>query len=167
MEHMLQVQPETIRRILCGNAKLSRKPGQLMTVLAAAVQSQLAAFNPEALSSIAWAWAALNFYPGQKLLDSLIQAALHQLSAFQPQELADLFWAMASLRHTPGSSGLDQMVSNVLQRSKTFRPNQLISIFWGAACLGHTGGSILAAPTLQAMEAQDEVRHICNCLKPA
>lgn len=156
-----QVQPDLIKSVLCALAKVGKKPRQLLTVLAAAVQRQLAAFNPEALSSIAWAWATLAFYPGQQQLDGLIDAALRQLPAFQPQELADLFWALASLRHTPGSRGLDRMVGSVMQRSKAFRPNQLISIFWGSACLGHTGGSVLAAPTLQAMEAQDEV-----CMSP-
>lgn len=156
-----QVQPDLVKSVLCALAKLGKKPRQLLNVLAAAVQRQLAAFNPEALSSIAWAWATLGFYPGQQLLDGLIDATLRQLSAFQPQELADLFWAMASMRHTPGSRGLDRMVGSVVQRSKAFRPKQLISIFWGSACLGHTGGSVLAAPTLQAIEAQDEV-----CISP-
>ena len=152
-----------MKRLLWAHAKLGRKSVPLLTALSLEIQRQMRAFPPQALASIAWSWASLDFSPGQPALDRLVDVVLLQLASFQPQDLADLVWAFAKLHHTPGSSAMEKVVSNVLERSKTFTARQLITVLWGCACLGHLGAKVLAAPIMDTLESEAEVRHPCCC----
>ncbi len=159
----MQVDFDTVKRLLWAHAKLGRKAVPLLTALSLEAQRQMRALPPQALASIAWSWASVDFSPGQPVLDRLVDVVLLQLVSFQPQDLADLVWAFAKLHHTPGSSALERVVSNVLERSKTFTARQLINVLWGCACLGHLGAKVLAAPIMATLDSETEVGHPCCC----
>lgn len=62
------------------------------------------------VANIVWAFATLEFDPGEHVIAELHHRAMHQICIFSVQELANLLWATASLGHAlPGSHCIEYL----------------------------------------------------------
>ena len=70
-----------------------------MNALAEEATCKLDGFDPQNIANLAWAWATLEYHPGDATMDAFAEEATRKLDGFDPQAIANLAWAWAVLAY--------------------------------------------------------------------
>jgi len=114
--------PRELSNILWAAAKVQQPPAaqqvkQMFKQMA--LDSMLAAANPQDLSMALYAVAALGVQVPELQLQAVLQAAVRQLHAAAPQAAANTIWAVAVLQYRPEEQllqAIEQRCCNLLQQ---------------------------------------------------
>lgn len=74
------------------------------------------------ISNTLWAYATLQWHPGQELMQGAARQATLLMPRFKPQEVANTLWSYATLSCHPGTVLLDTVAAHMTERIQHFRP---------------------------------------------
>jgi nicotinamide riboside kinase len=140
-------------------AKLQLRSGgwrALWDVLAAASHRKLAECGPQALASIAWAFAKVG-HAAPALLDAIAAEAAPRVGEFDPQALANTAWAFAKVGHAAPAL-LDAIAAEAALRMGDFNSQEFSNLAWAFATAGHKAPALLDAIAAEAAPRVGEFR---------
>eukprot|EP00913_Durusdinium_trenchii_P001408 g1303.t1 len=129
-----------------GTAALSEDPG--FRKLLQRTSELVTTFRSQALATVLWSLARVEYDPGEAFLRSVIDASLPQLQQSKPQELTG-----ARLNFHPGEAFLDAVIARSLKMVESFVLVDIANLLWAFAKLNVSRGEVLR-PLLQQAEAQ-------------
>jgi len=128
--------------------------GPWQTVWAAlpqAVHRQLGGFDPQGLSSTAWAFASVG-HTSPELFNGISREVLGQrLGDFNEQELSNTAWAFAKAAH-PSPELFDAISDEAVhRRCRGFKPHELSNTLWAFAKAGHGSAALFDVVSAKAL----------------
>lgn len=125
-----------------GFRKLLSRTSELMTT-----------FRSQALATVLWSLAKVEYDPGEPFLRSVIDASLPQLKQSKPQEMVNSLWACARFGYQPGDAFLEALVDTSSSTMDDFEPMDVANLLWSFARLGfHPGNHFLDAVVARSLE---------------
>ncbi|KAG2491140.1 hypothetical protein HYH03_010582 [Edaphochlamys debaryana] len=134
-------------------AKLELPDRELLPALAAAVEPQLRALQPQGLSTLLWAFAAQGHQPPPKWMDSYLAAAAATLPGWGDRDLATLLWALARLHYKAAPAKLQLLLDHAESQLGGFSGRSLSNgVYALALSQQHPGEAWLRAAQARAAE---------------
>ena len=85
------------------------------------------------IANIMWAYAKLEFDPGQSLCAAAAHRLLRVVHRATPQNLANLLWAYAKLAQSPGDECMQALTSRLQQQAQNADPQVVANTLWACA----------------------------------
>jgi len=108
-------------------------------------------FRSQALSTVLWSLARVDYSPGDEFLTSVIEASMPQLQHAKPQELVNSLWACARFQYQPGPAYLKAVARAAETHLEHFSSRDVANFLWACARLEfHPGDDFLEAAVSRA-----------------
>lgn len=117
-----------------GTAALSEDPG--FRKLLSRTSELVTTFRSQALATVLWSLARVEYDPGEAFLRSVIDASLPQLKQSKPQDMVNSLWACARFGYQPGEAFLEALVDTCANTLDDFEPMDVANLLWSFARLG-------------------------------
>jgi len=113
--------------------------------------------KPQTLSNLLYAFAAMDFHPGNAFLTAISLAIQRQVHMFKPQELASSLWGLAKLRHHPGPQLVSIALTETCRQVDKFKLQDLVAALHALAVLGSTVDGAVAESATRLVNARASV----------
>ncbi|CAK9064063.1 unnamed protein product [Durusdinium trenchii] len=134
-----------------GTAALSEDPG--FRKLLQRTSELVTTFRSQALATVLWSLARVEYDPGEAFLRSVIDASLPQLQQSKPQDLVNSLWACARFGYQPGPKFLEALVKTCASTLEEFEPMDVANLLWSFARLNfHPGEAFLDAVIARSLK---------------
>ncbi|KAL4859186.1 putative aldo-keto reductase 2 [Chlorella vulgaris] len=143
-----RMKPQTLSNLAMAYAHLRRRPQLLMTMLMKEALPLLPTFKPQELSTMLWAMATMDFFPGQSTVEAIARTAGAAADKMKPQEIANSCWAFATMRFFPGAAVLDRMITYAEASLDRFKSQETGMMCWAMARLAYMPAATLVRATL-------------------
>ncbi|GLC36227.1 hypothetical protein PLESTB_001366300 [Pleodorina starrii] len=135
------LRPKQLATCLYAIARLELFNAELVASLAARAQQFMGNFNSYEYSNMVWAFARMNYTPGDEWLQQFVYWTEKRLGGFKPVELSNTVGALSRLGHMPGPNWLAAFTESVARQASDFNNLEAVNTLFGLASLGYNGGS--------------------------
>ncbi|GLI63112.1 hypothetical protein VaNZ11_006017 [Volvox africanus] len=135
------LRPKQLATCLYAIARLELFNAELVASLAVRAQQFMGNFNSWEYSNMVWAFARMNYTPGEEWLQQFVYWSERKLGGFKSVELSNTVGALSRLGHVPGPNWLSAFTESVAKQAADFNNLEVVNTLFGLASLGYTGGS--------------------------